>query len=76
MSRPIERILMTGAAGGLGKAMRERLKGHFRLLRLSDISPMEPAVEGEEVPVWAMPTTSRPASTAGIACAWIAVGVV
>ena len=48
MSRPIKRILMTGAAGGLGKAMRERLKGQFKLLRLSDITPMDPAGEGEE----------------------------
>ena len=49
MSRPIERILMTGAAGGLGKAMRERFTGRFGLLRLSDITPMEPAGPGEEV---------------------------
>ena len=27
------------------------------------------------VPVWAMPIRSRPAMTAGIACAWIGVGV-
>jgi uronate dehydrogenase len=49
MTRPIERILMTGAAGGLGTAMRQRLKGQFRLLRLSDIGAMDPAGEGEEV---------------------------
>jgi hypothetical protein len=28
------------------------------------------------VPVWAMPSTSRRASTCGIACAWIGVGSV
>ncbi len=28
------------------------------------------------VPVWAQPSTSRPISTTGIACAWIGVGVV
>ena len=28
------------------------------------------------VPVWAMPSRSRPSSTCGIACAWIGVGVV
>ena len=27
------------------------------------------------VPVWAMPIRSRPASTVGIACAWIGVGL-
>jgi hypothetical protein len=26
------------------------------------------------VPVWAMPSRSRPSSTVGIACAWIGVG--
>lgn len=51
MTRPIERILMTGAAGGLGTAMRGRLRGQFRLLRLSDVAPMDPAGEGEEVVV-------------------------
>jgi uronate dehydrogenase len=42
-------LLMTGAAGGLGQAMRERLKKNCDLLRLSDISPMPPAQAGEEV---------------------------
>lgn len=42
-------ILMTGAAGGLGQAMRERLKSNCRLLRLSDLAPMSPAQVGEEV---------------------------
>src|SRR6185503_3610483 len=28
------------------------------------------------VPVWAMPVTSRPPSTAGIPCSWMGVGVV
>jgi hypothetical protein len=28
------------------------------------------------VPVWAMPSTSRPASATGMACSWIGVGVV
>jgi uronate dehydrogenase len=42
-------ILMTGAAGGLGQAMRERLKANCRLLRLSDRLPMAAAQPGEEV---------------------------
>ena len=49
MARNIERILITGAAGGLGRVMRQRLKGQYRLVRLSDIQPMEAAGEGEEV---------------------------
>lgn len=38
-----DRILLTGAAGGLGKILRERLKPFTRVLRLSDIAPMEAA---------------------------------
>jgi uronate dehydrogenase len=42
-------LLMTGAAGGLGQAMRTRLHENCDLLRLSDISPMAAAQAGEEV---------------------------
>jgi uronate dehydrogenase len=49
MVRPIERILITGAAGRLGSAMRRQFRGHFSLLRLSDIAPIEAAEAGEEV---------------------------
>ena len=42
-------LLMTGAAGGLGQVMRERLKANCEVLRLSDVSPMAPAQAGEEV---------------------------
>ena len=44
-----DQILMTGAAGGLGQAMRARLKANCRRLRLSDIAPMTPAQDHEEV---------------------------
>lgn len=44
-----ERILVTGAAGALGKVIRTHLQGKNRLLRLSDIGPMAPAGPGEEV---------------------------
>lgn len=42
-------LLMTGAAGGLGQAMRPRLRANCEVLRLSDISTMAPAQMGEEV---------------------------
>jgi uronate dehydrogenase len=42
-------LLMTGAAGGLGRALRPRLKANCQVLRLSDIAPMAPAQAGEEV---------------------------
>jgi len=37
------RILLTGAAGGLGKELRERLAPCADVLRLSDVAPMAPA---------------------------------
>ena len=43
------RILMTGAAGGLGKAMRGPLKANCQVLRLSDLVDCGPAQAGEEV---------------------------
>ena len=43
------RVLMTGAAGRIGCALRERLKGRYDLLRLSDIADMAPAGPGEEI---------------------------
>jgi uronate dehydrogenase len=47
--KEIRRLLLTGAAGGLGQVLRERLRPFARVRRLSDISPMGPAGEGEEV---------------------------
>ena len=43
------RLLLTGAAGGLGKVLRRSLKPHARVLRVSDVAAMEPAGAGEEV---------------------------
>jgi uronate dehydrogenase len=45
----LQRLLLTGAAGGLGKVLRASLKPFARTLRLSDIGAMEPAGDGEEV---------------------------
>jgi uronate dehydrogenase len=44
-----KRILITGAAGRLGSILRQSLAGDCELLRLSDIVPMKPAGEGEEI---------------------------
>ncbi len=44
----MNRILLTGAAGGLGRVMRTRLK-HLGPLRLSDIADLGPAADGEEI---------------------------
>jgi uronate dehydrogenase len=48
-SSPIPRLLLTGAAGGLGRVLRESLKPFAQTLRLSDIAEMLPAGQGEEV---------------------------
>ena len=44
-----EKLLLTGAAGGLGKALRDRLKANCSVLRLSDIQAFGKAVDGEEI---------------------------
>ena len=43
------RLLLTGAAGALGREMRPRLKAYCDTLRVSDVAEMEPAGAGEEV---------------------------
>jgi len=46
---PAERvILITGANGAIGRTLRQSLKPYCRLMRLTDIRPMEPASVGEE----------------------------
>ena len=44
-----DRILVTGAAGYLGRLVRASLRGRVPNLRLCDIAPMEPPLAGEEV---------------------------
>jgi uronate dehydrogenase len=46
--QPFNRILLTGAAGGLGKVLRQRLQPFARQLRLSDICEMPPAIGPHE----------------------------
>ncbi|MEY2688593.1 MAG: hypothetical protein RL375_2791 [Pseudomonadota bacterium] len=43
------RLLLTGAAGGLGRELRQRLKPHCEALRLSDIADLGRPAEGEEL---------------------------
>ena len=45
----MERVLITGAAGTIGRALREGLRGAFPVLRLSDIAPLGAAGPGEEL---------------------------
>jgi len=49
-NKPFNRLLLTGAAGGLGKILREALQAHANVVRVSDIGAMAPAAgEHEEV---------------------------
>ena len=43
------RILLTGAAGGLGKVLRQSLKENCNHLRTSDLSEYGPAYPWEEI---------------------------
>ena len=48
MSAP-PRVLITGAAGRIGRALRSGLRGHYPLLRLGDVAPQQAAGPSEEV---------------------------
>ena len=43
------RLLLTGAAGGLGRELRTRLKPHCDVLRLSDLADLGEVAAGEEL---------------------------
>ena len=45
----MQRILITGAAGQIGRALRSGLRGAYPLLRLLDVAPLGAAAAGEEV---------------------------
>lgn len=47
----MRRVLLTGAAGGIGRRMRRELSGVYQVLRVSDIADVGPAGPGEEVVV-------------------------
>jgi uronate dehydrogenase len=48
------RLLLTGAAGGLGRELRGRLKAYCDTLRVSDIAPLGSAAAGEDLQVVAL----------------------
>jgi uronate dehydrogenase len=47
--KPFKRLLLTGAGGGLGAVLRERIKPWADVIRVSDIKEIAPAGPGEEV---------------------------
>lgn len=48
-TKPFRRLLLTGAGGGLGKLLRERIKPWADLVRLSDLNDLGAAFDGEEI---------------------------
>jgi uronate dehydrogenase len=47
--KPFHRLLLTGAGGGLGTMLRERIKPWADVVRVSDVREIPPAGPGEEV---------------------------
>jgi uronate dehydrogenase len=47
--RDMQRVLITGAAGAIGKVLRAALRGAYPKLRLTDIAPLGEPLVGEEV---------------------------
>src|SRR6202022_3290928 len=45
----MKRVLIAGAGGGIGRSLRETLRGVYPVLRLSDRITLPAAREGEEV---------------------------
>jgi uronate dehydrogenase len=45
----MQRVLITGAGGGIGSTLRETLRAVYPILRLSDRIPLAPARGGEEI---------------------------
>jgi uronate dehydrogenase len=65
----MQRILITGAAGQIGKSLRAGLRGAYPLIRLVDVAPLAAAAYGEEVmaaDIRDMAAMER--ATAGIDC--------
>ncbi|MES2898087.1 MAG: NAD(P)-dependent oxidoreductase [Pseudomonadota bacterium] len=48
-SPAFNRLLLTGAGGGLGRMLRERIKPWADIVRLSDVNDLGPAGPGEEI---------------------------
>ena len=48
-AKPFKRLLLTGAGGGLGSILRERIKPWADVVRLNDVRDLGPARAGEEI---------------------------
>jgi uronate dehydrogenase len=59
-----QRVLITGAAGNIGRTLRAGLKGRYPSLRLLDVAPQQAAGPGEEVVT--LDLNDRPATEAAM----------
>jgi len=65
----MKRILITGAAGKIGTALRQGLRGLYPLIRLADVEPLGKAEAGEEIlAVDIRDIAAMEKATAGIDC--------
>lgn len=65
----VERILITGAAGRIGKILRAGLRGAYPILRVADQAPLGAPQEGEEVcPLDIRDPASAIAALEGVDC--------
>src|SRR3954454_16071641 len=68
LSRVMKRVLITGAAGTIGRALREHLRGRYAL-RLSDLAPVaDPSPNDEVVVADIRDLAQTEASLAGVDC--------
>ncbi|QLJ03270.1 NAD(P)-dependent oxidoreductase [Streptomyces sp. NEAU-sy36] len=67
MGRVTQRIVITGAAGGVGTLLRPRLARKGRTLRLLDVAPVPAAAEGEDVECVRVSVTDLPGMRAALA---------
>jgi uronate dehydrogenase len=70
------RVLLLGAAGGIGGAIREGLAERYGLMRLADIAPLAPAGKGEDcVRADLLDMMSLASAMAGVDCVVHMAGV-
>jgi uronate dehydrogenase len=63
------RVLLTGAAGEIGRALRSGLAGHYALLRSTDVHPLSHPAAGEEIRIADLTSAQAAlALTEGIDC--------
>lgn len=68
-----QRIVITGAAGGVGTLLRPRLAREGRMLRLLDVTPVPGPAEGEDVETSVVSVTDLPGMSEALAGADVVI---